>query len=68
MRTLVRLWRASHVLGAEMVGDYVSKAVPHAERAAFWKCVPSLALICMPVWLTCAEQQQQQQVSAEMLG
>ena len=38
MHTVVRLWRASYVLGAEMVGEYVSKAIPSAERAAFWKC------------------------------
>ena len=44
VKTVVRLWRASNVLGAEMVGDYVSKAIPQAERAAFWKCAPDLVL------------------------
>ena len=35
----MRLWRGSHVLGGEMVGEYVSKVIPHADRDAFWRCV-----------------------------
>ena len=36
----MRLWRGAHVLGGEMVGDYVSKVIPHADRDAFWKWGP----------------------------
>lgn len=34
---VVEVWRAAHILGEELLGDYISRSVPHAERKQWWR-------------------------------
>lgn len=45
VHSFVHLWRASSVLGEELLEDYVSHIIVHAERDSFFQCGPCLACI-----------------------
>lgn len=46
VHSFVHLWRASSVLGEELLEDYVSHIVEHANRDSFFRCALG--------WVACA--------------
>ncbi|KAK9863270.1 hypothetical protein WJX84_009069 [Apatococcus fuscideae] len=55
---VVEIWRAANLLGQELLGDYISRSVPYAERKKWWRehgltvtvfLVPHVALMALPM-------------------
>ena len=38
---IVEVWRAANILGGELLSDYLSRSVPHAERKHWWRYAPA---------------------------